>query len=109
MPDLPSVGSLCLGIFVGFLVWYFVKRFANYTAEGLTAVVAVLVGGVITAFLDAPIPGVPSAAAGSAGPAASPEHRWWYPIGLLAGFLLWYVAEWIRTKAAPSFSRGPDS
>ena len=43
-PDLPSIGSFALGIFMGFMAWYFIKRFKEYTTDGLTAVVGILVG-----------------------------------------------------------------
>jgi hypothetical protein len=101
--DVPSIGSLALGIFMGYLAWYFIKRLDSYTTGGLTAVVGILVGGVVVTFLDwTP----PAAATGASGPTPAGDliHRWWYPIGLVVGFLIWYVAEWIRIKSPPSLN-----
>ncbi len=104
---LPSIGSLALGIFMGFMAWYFIKRLKEYTTDGLIAVVGVLLGGVIVTFLD----WTPTVATGTAGGTATAAagagdvlHRWWYPVGLLVGFVAWYIAEWVRTGKAPSLA-----
>ena len=102
-PDLPSVSALALGIFIGFMAWYFIKRFKEYTTDGLTAVIGVLIGGVVVTFLD----WTPTAAASGAASATATVdvvHRWWYPIGLLVGFLVWYTAEWKRLGYRPSLT-----
>lgn len=90
-PDVASWGAFALGIFIAWLTWYFVRRLEDHTPAGLVAIVGVVAGGTVVAFLD-----VGSTAQGST------EHRWWYPIGLVVGFVLYALINWIVTGQPPT-------
>ena len=68
-----AIGSICLGGVVGWLVRYFISRLEKYTTQGLTAVVGVLFGAGVVKFLD-----------------QTPDVVWFYPIGLVAGFIVYH-------------------
>lgn len=83
MSIVAAIGSLSLGIVVGWLVRYFIRRFKSFTPKALGSVVSLIVGGAITSFLE-----------------ADKSVWWFYPIGLLVGFAAYTViALWaIRNK-----------
>jgi hypothetical protein len=93
-PDVPSWGSLSLGFFIAYLVWYFVTRFpaGQFTAAGLTSVVAVVAGGVVEVFLDV-----------GGGSVSAPSH-WWYPIGLIVGFVVYELAYIVVHRRPAAFT-----
>ncbi len=70
MALVPALGSLSLGIVVGWLVRFFLRRFRTFTPKTLGTVVTILVGGAVVRFLS-----------------ADTLVWWWYPIGLLVGFV----------------------
>ncbi|MCP4370583.1 MAG: hypothetical protein GY797_21090 [Deltaproteobacteria bacterium] len=74
MEIIEPIGVTCMGVVVGFLVRYFVYRYDNFTPKALGATVSVLVGGSIAKFLT-----------------NSEDAFWFYPIGLLVGFIVWSV------------------
>ena len=78
MKIVAAIGSTALGIVIGWLVRYFIRRFENFTAAALGSVVSIIIGGAVVKFL---------------GPDAS--TLWFYPIGLLLGFVIYQV---IATK-----------
>jgi len=86
---------LALGVFIAYLVWYFVTRFAStqFTAAGLTSVVAVVAGGVVEVFLD------DGAKAGS----IPSQAHWWYPIGLVLGFLAYEIVYTVIHRRPAAF------
>ena len=47
----PTVGALCLGLVMGWLVRYFLDRFTQFNAKALGSVASVLAGGVILKLL----------------------------------------------------------
>ena len=65
------IGALCLGIIIGWLVRELVPRFKNVSVKVLSAVVSVVIGGVVLAFLSR---------------ASDDTTIWFYPIGLIVGF-----------------------
>jgi hypothetical protein len=67
-------GALCLGIVIGWLVRYFLNRLREYTVQSLASIVAILVGGTITKFLDSD-------------PFSLGTRV--YPVGLLIGILVY--------------------
>src|SRR5690349_6772044 len=70
-----AAGSLCLGIVIGYLVRYFIRRFQKFTPAALTSVVSILVGGAVAKFFQ-----------------TSDQAAWalWlYPVGLLLGFAIY--------------------
>lgn len=80
--SVPECGSLSLGIVVAFLVRYFIRRFKAFGPKTLGAVISVMLGGAAIKFLE------------------SDKTVWWfYPIGLLAGFVLYAILGWFNWKA----------
>jgi hypothetical protein len=86
--DIQSWGSVALGVFIAYLTWYFVSRYEKFTSEGLSAAVTVVAGGVVIAFLDA----------GLKTEDIRPDAHWWYPIGLLVGFVVFEVLYFIVNR-----------
>jgi hypothetical protein len=83
----PATGVFCLGVFVACLAWFFVVRFRSYGAVALSGTVAVVLGAVIVAFIEAD----------EAGRGA----RWWYPIGLLTGSVLFAIVHRLQPPRPP--------
>jgi uncharacterized membrane protein len=74
MSIVPAIGATCLGIVIGYLVRYFVRRFKNYTPKALSSVVSIILGGGVVKFLS------------------TDQLAWWfYPIGLLIGFMVYSI------------------
>lgn len=65
------LGAISLGIVIGWLVSYFVRRYEDFTPQTLGATVPLIVGGIIVKFLE-----------------RSSSAIWFYPIGVLIGFAL---------------------
>ena len=88
--EVPAVGAFLLGVFVGYLVWYFLVRFEApaFNTKVLASVISVAAGGAIAAFLD-----------------VDPSDRWWYPIGLIAGWGIFTIGRTFATGEIPSFPR----
>jgi hypothetical protein len=87
--EVPAVGAALLGVFIGYLAWYFIVRFAQdaYTSDGLVAVLGVIAGGVVVEFLK--------------GGSLSARDWWWYPIGLVIGwavFCVFHFVNWLATR-----------
>jgi multisubunit Na+/H+ antiporter MnhE subunit len=87
-----AVGVFCLGLFIGYLSWYFVVRIGKgqVTADTFAAVVGVIAGGVVIGLLKDFLTAKPDA--------------WWYPIGLVAGFALYVVASAINKVTGGGFT-----
>ena len=69
-----AIGATCLGIVVGWLVRYFIRRFTSFSAASLTSVVSIVAGGAAIKFLG------------------KDNSVWWYyPIGLFLGFAIYQV------------------
>jgi len=71
---IPAIGSTSLGIVVGFLVRYFIRRFSKCTPAALGSIISIAVGVTAVKFL-----------------AETPTVWWFYPIGLLIGFALYFI------------------
>ena len=75
----PALGVLSLGIIIGWLIRFFIKRFKSFTPKALTSVVTLIVGGSTVKLLG-----------------ADKTLFWFYPIGLLAGFTIYTIlALWV--------------
>jgi uncharacterized membrane protein YfcA len=74
MSIVPALGSLSLGVVVGLLVRYFIRRFKTFGPAALGSVISIIVGGAVIKFLE-----------------ADTTVFWFYPIGLLAGFLIYFA------------------
>ncbi|MBI4521938.1 MAG: hypothetical protein HY701_13960 [Gemmatimonadetes bacterium] len=82
MSNVPAVGAFALGIVIGWLVRYFVRRFSTFTPQVLGTVVSIMLGGAVVKFLE-----------------ADKVVWWFYPIGLLAGFIIYTaLAIWLLTR-----------
>lgn len=81
-----NVGTVCLGVFLGYMAWYFVTRVAEKPIDSFAAVAGVLFGGVVLTFMGG----------------ATADARTWYPIGLLIGAVLYGIAYWIKHKEPPA-------
>jgi NhaP-type Na+/H+ or K+/H+ antiporter len=66
-----AVGTISLGLFIGMVARYCLKRFEDYSPKTFGALVAVVLGGAVLGFL-----GLPNLL------------RWFYPIGLVGGAAL---------------------
>ena len=75
-----AVGVFCLGLFLGYVCWYFVVRLGKekVTADTFASVAGVVAGGVVLKLLDKYL--------------SSGQDAWWYPIGLVAGFVAYLIA-----------------
>ena len=74
MSIVAPIGATCLGIVMGWLVRYFIRRFESFNANAFGAIVGVVVGGVVVTFLE------------------EDKSVWWfYPIGLFIGFVIYSV------------------
>ena len=78
MELLPAIGATCLGIVIGWLVRYFLKRFKNYTPQILGSLISILFGGAILFFLE-----------------KGKDAIWFYPIGLLIGFIVYSMVAYL--------------
>ena|ERR1700733_3611169 len=72
MAYVPAIGTLSLGIVMGWLVRYFIRRFKDFTPQALGTVVSIMLGGAVLKLIstDATI-------------------LFFYPIGLLIGFVVY--------------------
>ena|ERR1035437_1004493 len=69
-----ALGATSLGIVVGWLVRYFIRRFEKFTPAALTTVIGVVAGGAAVKFLSVDL-----------------TVCWFYPIGLLVGFVVYHI------------------
>lgn len=82
----PAVGSTSLGVVMGFLVRYFIRRFDTFAPGVLSSVISIVLGGAVIKFLGAD------------------KNVWWfYPIGLLLGFVAYQIIATVHTSGG---SRG---
>ncbi|MEY2467537.1 MAG: hypothetical protein QOF21_235 [Actinomycetota bacterium] len=74
-----AAGVFCLGLFLGYLCWYFVVRIGKgkVTADTFASVAGVIAGGVVISLLKDFL--------------STKADAWWYPIGLVAGFGVYVV------------------
>jgi uncharacterized membrane protein len=96
MESVPAIGATCLGMVVGWLVRYFIRRFDKFNAQVLGSIVSILAGGAVVRFLE-----------------ADRTVWWFYPIGLFLGFVLYTAVAVLFAKKYPVdgviFSRGPSA
>lgn len=74
MDIISAIGATALGIVVGWLVRYFIRRFESFTPKALGSVVSIIAGGAIISFLKTDM-----------------SVWWFYPIGLLIGFIVYTI------------------
>jgi hypothetical protein len=71
-----TIGSICLGIVMGWLVRYCLDRFRQFTPKVLGSVVSVIVGGAVIHIFQG-------------GDSITRYAQWYYFMGLLGGVLLY--------------------
>lgn len=84
----PPLGAICLGMVVGWVVRYFIQRFDSFTPQALTAVIGIVAGGAAIKFVQ-----------------TDPNLIWFYPIGLVIGFV---VYQFMRKEAVKKSAAGPE-
>jgi uncharacterized membrane protein len=77
-----AIGATCLGVVIGWLVRYFIRRFEKFGPAVLGAVVSVVLGGAVVKFLE-----------------ADKSVWWFYPIGLLIGFVIYQIIVWLDSPS----------
>jgi hypothetical protein len=78
---IPAIGATSLGIVIGWLVRFFIWRFKTFSPSVLSSVISILLGGAVTKFLS------------------HDENVWWfYPIGLLIGFVVYQIIATIEIR-----------
>jgi hypothetical protein len=83
MTYIPAVGATCCGIVIGWLVRYFIRRFNTFGPMVLGSLISIVLGGTVIKFLDAD------------------KRVWWfYPIGLLGGFVIYHLVAVIHDMAS---------
>ena len=84
----------CLGVLVGFVMWYFLIRFdaKSFTIAGLGELFGVVLGGGIVAFLLNNLK-------------ADSNSIAWYAIGLFGGSVLYVIAYIIVNHKPPILTR----
>jgi uncharacterized membrane protein len=87
--DWIALGSLATGFVVGYLVWFFVTRFAEYTLQALVGVIAVMFAGVMITFLTNNL-SVNATGFGQ------------YAVGLFIGFVAYAVLKKLSTGTWPT-------
>src|SRR5437764_834795 len=88
------IGATCLGMVIGWLVRYFIRRFDNWAASSLSSVVSIIAGGAVIEFM-----------------AADKAVWWFYPKGLFLGFAIYQIiVMWImRERKDGSITPAPIS
>lgn len=94
---IPSIGATCLGMVMGWLVIYSLRRIEQITVATLGGVVTVVLGSAVTKFLE-----------------ISQEALSFYPIGLVLGFAIYILTLPARIRYAsqyenPQQQSGPDA
>ena len=85
---IPAIGTMSLGIVIGWLVRYFIRRFKDFTPQALGTVVSIMLGGAVLKFIS-----------------TDSTVLFFYPIGLLIGFVLYTIlALWVGDKAGANWS-----
>jgi hypothetical protein len=87
---LEAIGTAALGFFLGYMAWYFATRVTDSWMDAFAAVAGVLFGGVVLAFLGG----------------TSADSRWWYPIGLVAGWVVYVILRKLNGGGYPTVTSG---
>jgi hypothetical protein len=83
-PSGRRTGTTCLGIFIGYLAMYFVRRFTTFSPQVFGSLLSVVVGGAVLKFLG-----------------ADRDAWWFYPIGLLIGLVLYFGLFYLNARGYP--------
>ncbi len=83
-----QIGVLSLGVFLGYMAWYFATLVKSNWMTSFASVAGVLFGGVVLTFLGG----------------AGSDSRWWYPIGLVVGWIIYAVLRKLFGEGVPTLS-----
>ncbi len=78
MNNVEALGAVSLGVVIGWLVSYFVRRFKKFNPQILASTIPIFIGGGVIKFLQ-----------------DNSSAIWFYPIGLLIGFSLNVLFAWL--------------
>ncbi len=78
------IGATSIGIVVAYLVGYFVTRLNTFTPQALATIIGIMFGGAVVKIF-----------------ASKQELFWFYPIGLIIGFII-YAIVYIKTGGNPA-------
>ena len=87
---LEGIGITALGVFLGYMAWYFATRVTESWMDSFAAVAGVLFGGVVLAFIGG----------------TSADSRWWYPIGLVIGCIVYVAFKYFGGGGLPTITTG---
>lgn len=77
----PAIGATALGIAIGWLVRYFIRRFDKFGPKVVGSAISIILGGAAIKFLE-----------------ADKSVWWFYPIGLLLGFAIYQIIAIVHTS-----------
>jgi NhaP-type Na+/H+ or K+/H+ antiporter len=86
-----AIGSLCLGIVVGWLVRYFIRRFKTYSPSILGSLLTVFLGGSILKLVS-----------------TGQDTFWFYSIGIFCGFVIYSLIAYICLRKGNKLSKNGD-
>jgi hypothetical protein len=80
-----ATGAICLGLLIGVFLAYFISELKTMDHKAIYAAVGVIGGASVIAIFHI-LGGLNT---------ASRREYWFYPVGLLAGYILGTIYEWI--------------
>jgi len=80
-----DIGAIALGMFVGYLVWFFVSKFSAFNVSGLTSILGAVLAGAALKYLTQ---------------AQNAQILMYYPIGLVMGATFFGCYSWFRPLMA---------
>lgn len=92
MNIVPAIGATALGIVIGWLVRYFIRRFDKFGPPVFGSVISIILGGAAIKFLE-----------------ADRSVWWFYPIGLLLGFVIYQIIATVHTSGGGTGGTGKSS
>ena len=92
MKIIAAIGATCLGIVIGWLVRYFIRRLNKFSPMVLGSLVSIVLGGAVIKFLE-----------------ADKTVWWFYPIGLFLGFVIYHLVVVFSERSSPSGKSSPST
>ena len=87
--DWAAIGSISLGIVIGYISMFFITRTTDFSPTNLAAFIGVMIGGAAIEFLADQIE-------------AKAANYGLYAFGLLAGLVAYVVIYWLRNGHGPT-------
>lgn len=76
------IGSISMGIFVGFAFMKIFHRLNNFTVKMFSGLIGVIFGLVVIKFLEG---------------STSSNYLWGYPLGLIIGLAIYIIIAWFKS------------